>query len=137
MGGARKGTAAGRGSGMGKFQALIQSLRDGTQKLQPTDFVPFYQFEKWHKAAINNRQLVRIRKIALAEGVDPVQWGCPEVKAKPPISDLPPKGHKAEILRPFRREYIERCMQLMPAKIEAWREEKRMQKEMQKKQYPF
>lgn len=122
---------------MGKFQLLLQSLRAGTKKLQATDFVPFYQYERWHKAAINNRTLLAIRKAAIAENVDPVQWGCPPVKVKAPMADLAPKGHKAEILRPFRKEYIEKCMQEMPAKIEAWRLQRREQKVMQQKQYPF
>lgn len=104
------------------FKKLLEQLKDGGHKLSLTDFVPYYQYERWHKAKINQTQLRLIRQEARRIGIDPISWGCPPEELPKPMIDLAPRGKMHERLKPYRQEYIKKLLVNMPDKINQWKE---------------
>ena len=116
---------------------LVTQLKAGTLRLSPTDFTPYYQFERWHKAKYNAAAIRFIRKEGVLCGIDPTTWGCPPHEYPPPALDIAPKGKVYERLRPFRKEYVSKLMQEMPSRIAKWREELKMKKLEKQPKTPF
>lgn len=103
------------------LKRLLEQLKEGSHKLCLTDFVPYYQYEKWHKAKISPLMLRLIRKEARKAGIDPTSWGCPQEEPSKPLADVAPRGKVCERLKPYKQEYIQKLLVNMPEKIAQWK----------------
>ncbi|CAG8457160.1 1028_t:CDS:2 [Ambispora leptoticha] len=128
---------------LAKKRITPQKLAAVQKKWDPSFFVPTCKIDPetgakhWRKPRISKRLQADMRKNCIYLGIDPLSIGLPEKPDRNPPRTKPPKGNKADRLKPIRQAKIQKAMEDMPKTIEKWKTEKRTEKQKSKPSLPY